>query len=108
LKQIPNDLIEAARSLGAGWRDIYIQIILPLSLPGVISAAIIAFSLAASAYVAPHYLGGPTQLTLTTLVSEFILGTYNSQMAATVSVLLLVAMSLVTFIFMKLTARLVR
>ncbi len=108
LKQIPDDFIEAARSLGAGGREVFFGIVWPLSLPGVISASFIAFSLAASAYVAPYYLGGPTQLTLTTLVSEFILGTYNSEMAAAVAVVLLIWMAVITFAFAKVTSRFVR
>jgi putative spermidine/putrescine transport system permease protein len=108
LKQIPNDLIEAARSLGAGTSNVLVGVIWPLSLPGVISASLIAFSLAASAYVTPYYLGGPGQMMLTTLVSEFILGTYNSQMAAAVSVLLLVTMLAITFAFIKFMSRFVR
>jgi ABC-type spermidine/putrescine transport system permease subunit I len=108
LTQIPDDLIEAARSLGAGTRELFFRVVWPLSLPGVISASLIAFSLAASAYVSPYYLGGPTQLTLTTLVSEFILGTYNSEMAAAVAVVLLIWMAVISFAFAKLTSRFVR
>ena len=108
LIQIPDDVIEAARSLGAGATQIFAGIIWPLSLPGVISASLIAFSLAASAYVSPYYLGGPTQLTLTTLVSEFVLGTYNSEMAAAVAVALLIWMAVITFAFAKLTSRFAR
>jgi ABC-type spermidine/putrescine transport system permease subunit I len=107
-KQIPNDLLEAARSLGAGGIGTFLGVIWPLSLPGVISASLIAFSLAASAYVAPYYLGGPTQMTLTTLVGEFILGTYNSEMAATVAVVLLISMGVIVFAFTKITSRFVR
>jgi ABC-type spermidine/putrescine transport system permease subunit I len=108
LRQIPDDLIEAARSLGAGTGNLLVRVIWPLSLPGVISASLIAFSLAASAYVTPYYLGGPGQITLTTLVGEFILGTYNSQMAAAASVLLLITMFAITFAFIKFTSRFVR
>lgn len=108
LKQIPDDLIEAARSLGAGAAGVFLRVIWPLSLPGVISASLIAFSLAASAYVTPYYLGGPGHPTLTTLIGEFILGTYNSEMAAAVSVLLLVVMAAMMYTFTKFASRLVR
>jgi len=108
LKQIPNDLIEAAHSLGAGPVRMFFRIVWPLSLPGVISASIIAFSLAASAYVSPHYLGGATQLTLTTLVAQFILATFNSELAAAAAVVLLVMMVVIIFAFTKLMSRLVR
>lgn len=40
-KEIPNDLIEAARIDGAGWMRIYLMIILPISGPVITTAAIL-------------------------------------------------------------------
>lgn len=108
LKQIPDDLLEAARSLGANRLRTFSAIVWPLSLPGVLSAVLIAFSLAASAYVSPHYLGGATRLTLTTLVAQFILATFNSEMAAAAAVVLLVIMLTVIFVFTRLVSRYIR
>jgi ABC-type spermidine/putrescine transport system permease subunit I len=108
LKQIPSDTLEAARSLGAGRLQVLRHVVWPLSLPGVVSAALIAFSLAASSYVSPHYLGGATQLTLTTLVAQFILATFNSQLAGAAAIMLLAIMALIIFGFIKLTARAIR
>lgn len=65
---------------------------LPLSLPGVLSTAIILFSLGASSYISPHYLGGAAELTLTTLIAQFILATYNSPLAGAAAILLLIVM----------------
>lgn len=93
LRGIPAPLLEAASSLGAGAWQRFTQVILPLSLPGVLSAAVIALSLSMSSFIAPHYLGGPADLTLTTLVAQFVLATYNGEMAAAVSVVLLIAMA---------------
>jgi len=92
LRQIRRELYEAAESLGAGWARSFWTITLPLSLPGVLSSAIIVFSLGASSYISPHYLGGAADLTLTTLIAQFILATYNSPLAAASAVLLLVVM----------------
>jgi putative spermidine/putrescine transport system permease protein len=92
LRQIPRELYEAADSLGAGWARSFWTITLPLSLPGVLSSAIIVFSLGASSYISPHYLGGAADLTLTTLIAQFILATYNGPLAAASAVLLLVVM----------------
>jgi putative spermidine/putrescine transport system permease protein len=93
LRGVPEALLEAARDLGASPWQRLVGVVLPLSLPGVVSAAIIGLSLSMSSFVAPHYLGGPGDLTLTTLVAQFVLATYNGQLAAAVSVVLLVAMA---------------
>jgi ABC-type spermidine/putrescine transport system permease subunit I len=105
LRGIPEHLLEAAQSLGASPQKCFCRVIFPLSLPGILSAMIIAFSLGASAFVAPHYLGGPADLTLTTLVSQFVLATYNGEMAATVSVVLLIVMAATVFLMTALVSR---
>ncbi len=108
LKQIPADALEAARSLGAGRWQVLRFVVWPLSLPGVVSASLIAFSLAASSYISPHYLGGATQLTLTTLVAQFILATFNSELAGAAAIMLLAIMAVAIFGFTKATARAIR
>ena len=92
IKQIPRDLYEAAESLGAGPVRAFRDVTLPLSLPGVLSTSIILFSLSASSYISPHYLGGAAELTLTTLIGQFILSTYNSPLAGAAAILLLLIM----------------
>lgn len=108
LKQIPRDLYEAANSLGAGPVQGFLHVTLPLSLPGVLSSAIIVFSLGASSYISPHYLGGAAELTLTTLIAQFILATYNSPLAAASAVLLLVVMVACMLGLVALFGRLIR
>jgi ABC-type spermidine/putrescine transport system permease subunit I len=108
LRAIPDYLLEAARSLGASPWQRFCQVIWPLSLPGVLSATIISFSLGASAYISPHYLGGPADMTLTTLIAQFVLATYNGQMAATASVILLIVMAAVIFLLTSIVSRRIR
>lgn len=105
LRAIPPPVIEAARSLGAKpWQRFY-AVILPLSLPGVLSAVLIAFSLSTSAFIAPHYLGGVADLTLTTLVSQFVMSTFNGELAAAASMVLLVIVALAVFAMTVLLSR---
>jgi ABC-type spermidine/putrescine transport system permease subunit I len=108
LKQIPRDLYEAANSLGAGPVQGFLHVTLPLSLPGVLSSAIIVFSLGASSYISPHYLGGAAELTLTTLIAQFILATYNSPLAAASAILLLGVMVACMLGLVALFGRLIR
>jgi ABC-type spermidine/putrescine transport system permease subunit I len=92
IKQIPRELYEAAGSLGAGSLRKFRDVTLPLSMPGVLSTSIILFSLGASSYISPHYLGGAANLTLTTLIGQFILATYNDALASAAAILLLLIM----------------
>lgn len=95
VRSLPQPLLEAARSLGAGPVARFRLVVFPLALPGLVSAAVIAFSLSISSFVAPHYLGGPADLTLTTLISQFVLATFNGQLAAAAATVLLVLMTAV-------------
>ncbi|RIH89364.1 Molybdenum transport system permease protein ModB [Meiothermus luteus] len=38
------DLIQTARTLGAGWRRVWLEVILPLTWPGILSGSILAFA----------------------------------------------------------------
>jgi putative spermidine/putrescine transport system permease protein len=108
LRQIPHHLYEAASSLGAGPFRSFQRVTLPLSLPGVLTTAIITFSLAASSYISPHYLGGASELTLTTLIAQFVLATYNSPLASSSAAMLLILMLVVIASLTKLFARFIR
>jgi len=108
LRQIPVQVMEAASSLGASSIQRFANVTLPLSLPGVLSAMIIAFSLAASSYVSPYYIGGAAQLTLTTLIAQFTMATYNSQLAAASAILLLVVMIVLLVAVSAVFRRLIR
>lgn len=57
-------LREAAHDLGAGWWTTFRRVTLPLTLPGVVAGAQIAFTLALGAFVTPAILGGGRVLVL--------------------------------------------
>ncbi|MGH2394064.1 MAG: carbohydrate ABC transporter permease [Candidatus Limnocylindria bacterium] len=43
MRELPDELLEAATIDGAGHRDVFLRVVLPLSLPGIVSFAIIDF-----------------------------------------------------------------
>ncbi len=57
-------LREAAMDLGAGWWTTFRRVTLPLTLPGLVAAAQISFTLALGAFVTPSILGGGRVLVL--------------------------------------------
>ncbi|CAH1652090.1 ABC transporter permease [Chelatococcus asaccharovorans] len=64
MSRIDPALREAAMDLGAGWLRTFRSITLPLTLPGVVAAVQIAFTLALGAFVTPAMLGGGRVLVL--------------------------------------------
>jgi spermidine/putrescine transport system permease protein len=59
LDRLDPKLIEAAADLGAGPFRTLARVVVPLSLPGILSGCIMVFLLACGAYVTPQLLGGP-------------------------------------------------
>lgn len=95
IERISPSLEEAARNLGASSRQIFLNVILPLSLPGLISGALLVFVEALSAYVLPALLGGRRVRIIGNEVYDLLLVAYNAPQAATLTVVLIVLTVLV-------------
>lgn len=64
LVQLPRNYARAAQDLGAsGWQT-FRHVILPLTLPGIVTGAFLTFVLCIGDYVTPQILGGGNELTL--------------------------------------------
>ncbi len=95
LQRLDPQIENAAASLGAGWFTIWRRVILPQIVPGIMSGAVIVFSLAASAFASPAIIGGRRLKVAATLAYDEFLNTLNWPLGAAVAVLLLVALVLI-------------
>lgn len=84
------DLEQAASSLGAGRIRTFTRITLPLTLPGVLTAGLLVFVLAISAYVTPRLIGGGRVLVLAPEIFEQATNLLNWPLAAALSLILFV------------------
>jgi putative spermidine/putrescine transport system permease protein len=64
LTRVDSSVLEAARDLGANWPAVFRRITLPLSLPGLVTAANISFSIGLGIFVVPALIGGGRVLVL--------------------------------------------
>src|SRR5262249_41790747 len=94
IQNIPRDVEDAARVLGASWGAAFLRVTLPLSAPGVFSGSILVFVLSISALVTPRLLGGPTYRVMSTLIFDEFLQRLNWP-AGSAQALLLTVMVLV-------------
>src|SRR3546814_20336393 len=61
MAQLDRGLTAAARVLGANPVQAFLRVYLPMSLPGVISAAVLVFIMAIGFFIAPALLGSPAE-----------------------------------------------
>ncbi|NLZ93579.1 MAG: ABC transporter permease [Firmicutes bacterium] len=64
LKEIDISIIEAAKDLGAGTGQIIKTIILPLVMPSILTASLLAIAISLDDVVISTYMAGPTSTTL--------------------------------------------
>ncbi|MBE6939827.1 MAG: ABC transporter permease [Ruminococcaceae bacterium] len=84
-------LLEAARDLGADSVTVFKKVILPLSLPGVLSGITMVFVPSVSTFAISRMLGGGTELLLGDLIErQFLGGAYNPQLGAAISFVMMV------------------
>ncbi len=94
-------LEEAASMLGANRFWVFLRIILPLSLPGIITAALLVFVLAISGFVTPRLMGGGRVFVLATEVFQEATITLNWPLAAALAMLLLVMFSAIIVLYRR-------
>ena len=78
LEQIPRNLLEASKDLGANRWQTFKNIVLPLSLPGVIAGGTFALVLSMGDFLAPTLLGGPNSSTMIANIVQQQFGTSNN------------------------------
>ena len=93
LQRLDPQIENAAVALGAGPLTTLRRIVLPQAMPGILSGAIIVFSLAASAFATPAIIGGRRLKVASTLAYDEFLNTLNWPLGATVAVILLVVLA---------------
>ena len=108
IAQIDERLEEAALSLGAGPLRAFLEVTLPLSLPGILAGSILVFALAISAYVTPYLMGGQQVLTLPMLIYQQVAATFNTAFAGALGVLLLAVSILLVISYNRVLGRLAR
>lgn len=93
LTKIDSSVIEAARDLGASGKDIFTKVLLPQSVPGIISGITMVFVPAVSTFVISKLLGGGMTYLIGDIIENYFLGNtgeVNYNVGAALSLVLMV------------------
>jgi len=98
-------LEEAARGLGASRLRAFLEVTLPLSVPGILAGSLLVFALTISAYVTPSAMGGNEVLTIPMLIYQQVGSSFNLNFAGALGVVLLAVSLLVVVAYNNVLGR---
>ena len=101
IEGIDRNLISAARTLGCTPWQAFREVVLPLSLPGLMAGLLLCFVLAAGSYVTPQILGSTKDALFGNVIFDTIMGQLNWPMGSTLSIVLLVLLGSVAAIYSR-------
>ena len=90
IMKIDNRLIEAAQDLGCNSRQVFGRVILPLSLPGIVSGITMVFVPAVSTFYISQKLGSPGTILIGDVIESQFKAAYNPNLGAAMSLVLMV------------------
>jgi ABC-type spermidine/putrescine transport system permease subunit I len=92
---------QAAQSLGARpWR-IFVHVVLPLTMPGVVAAALLVFVICTGFYLIPAALGTPHDQLLANVVALYALQLVDFKTASAVAMVLVVVVAILTMLHQR-------
>ena len=97
IERIPPSLEEAAQNLGANWYRMFRRVILPLSLPGLISGCLLVYSLSISAFVTPALMGNARERMAGQQIYDEVLVSFNWPGASSLSLTLVLVTAILMF-----------
>jgi spermidine/putrescine transport system permease protein len=105
LDRIDNSLLEAAASLGASKWQSFWRIMFPLSMPGIISGAILIFIPSIGSFIEPRLLGGRSGTMIGTVIEDQFIQLFNWPFGAALSFIMLLIVLLLMGLMALLLSR---
>ncbi len=101
LSKLDKNIIEAAKDLGANDFVVFRKVILPLSIPGIVSGITMVFMPAVSTFVIPSLLGGGKSVLIGNVVEQQFTSMNDWNFGSAISVVLMLFILLSVFVLRK-------
>jgi putative spermidine/putrescine transport system permease protein len=101
IQRIEPELEEASASLGAGPVRTFFEVMLPLSLPGMIGGSLLVFTMAIAAYTTPVIMGGNRVLVMATFIGQQFRTVLDYALGATAAAVLMLLAGLLTLLAVR-------
>jgi len=101
IERLDDQLVDAARDLGANRFTTFSKIILPLTLPGILSGCILVFLPAMTLFYIPDLLGGSKSILLGNLIQNQFLIAQNWPLGSAVSIVFTLLLVILLFVYWR-------
>ncbi len=101
IERLDKKLIDAARDLGANRFTTFRRVILPLTMPGILSGCILVFLPAMTIFYIPDLLGGSKSILLGNLIQNQFLIAQNWPLGSAISVVFTLLLAVLLFIYWR-------
>ena len=106
IRQIHDEVLDAARSLGAPEYQVFLRVVLPLSIPGLLAGSLLVFSLAISIFTTPALMGGDRIQLMSNFIYKRAISLLDWPMASVAAWVLLLAGLIVVLIYLRVVSAL--
>ena len=97
LRQMDNNLVDAARDLGCTWMGAFFKVILPEIKPGIVSGALIAFTMSVDDFVISYFTAGSSVSTLAMEIYSMARRRVSPEINAVSTLLFVIVLALLVF-----------
>jgi spermidine/putrescine transport system permease protein len=105
LEKLDRSLLEAARDLGAGARETFLRVTVPLTMPGIVAGVVLVFVPSLGQFVVSDLLGGAKTVLLGNLIQNQFAVARNKPFGAAIAVELTVLVLLLLWAYASYTRR---
>ena len=105
LSKIDRSLLEAAADLGESPVRTFLRVTLPLSMPGVIAAAVIEFIPTVGDYITPMMVGGPRGMMFGQIIAAQFGEANNWPLGSALTIIMMITITAIVFTFIWLSQR---
>ncbi len=97
LRQMDHNLVDAARDLGCTWMGAFFKVILPEIKPGIVSGALIAFTMSVDDFVISYFTAGSSVSTLAMEIYSMARRRVSPEINAVSTLLFVIVLALLVF-----------
>ncbi len=105
VQRVDPELEEAAANLGARPLQRFTQVLLPLSLPGIVGGSLLVFTMAIAAYTTPVIMGGNRTLVMATFIGQQFRTVLDYPLGATSAAILMLLAGILSLLALRFGAQ---